>query len=603
MAELEVAQPSQRYSQAGTALAPAGLHPVGFTIDNVIVSSESLAVSLFDSSPVSPPSFVSRQRTLQFLSLLSLQSPLHRILSTVYFSLYQRYHIWIVSVELYFMSGTEMSLLDEQEMARQFEEAMNNGELSSLIDMETDFNQPEEATGLDTMDDPLGGVMDNSIFDQPTDFGFLEGFGGPVQVNDFTTNAPIDFTQQAEYQVSPYPPLEELSAPIDITQQAGYQVSPYPPLEELSAPGLPYFQAPAADYNYGVQPFDDGYGAFPQDQDLTLNYNEFDPSFGMLMGPPPVPVHSKPNIQTPEVQNPSNECQAPVARMTRQRLASQSSHASSGSEWTPTPASKPTQRGRKRKVASVDSSDEEPLDSTEKRRRTDDAIEKATYRLGMYTDVKPDEAHTRTATIHQFDPTTVYDAVTRTPQQWGIFKYNPYGELETGRFYTSAEIATYLYHHPLHTLPDGTYAPKHGGLCLYIQRNPADSARRYPSTRSNRCRFADCFATHNLINQGHLRVCFTENHPHNSKKAIDPFNCAGYVHLNCLERLLDFPNICANLAIGPEDRILPSPDRNRAIMDPPSCNGIAKQFVKDCESGVLEEYPKGARPHKGSLTW
>ncbi|KAL8945622.1 MAG: hypothetical protein Q9183_008030, partial [Haloplaca sp. 2 TL-2023] len=258
--------------------------------------------------------------------------------------------------------------------------------------------------------------------------------------------------------------------------------------------------------------------------------------------------------------------------------------------------------GRKRRAASLDS-DDESVDFVEKRRRLDDAIDKATYRLGMYKDIKPDEVHSRTAHIHKFDPTTVYDPITKTPPKWGVFKYNPYGELETGRFYTTSEIATYLYHHPLHTLPDGTYAPKHGGLRLYIQRNPADSARRYPSTRSNRCRFADCFATHNLINQGHLRVCFTENHPWNRKKTIDPFNCAGYVHLNCLERLLDFPQLCANLAIGPEDRNLPAPDRNRAIMAPRSSNDIAEQFIKACEEGVLEKYPKGARPHKGSLTW
>ena len=34
-----------------------------------------------------------------------------------------------------------------------------------------------------------------------------------------------------------------------------------------------------------------------------------------------------------------------------------------------------------------------------------------------------------------------------------------------------------------------------------------------------------------------------------------------------------------------------------------SSNEIAEKFIKDCKSGVLEDYPKGARPHKGSLTW
>ncbi|KAL8959780.1 MAG: hypothetical protein Q9183_005577, partial [Haloplaca sp. 2 TL-2023] len=203
------------------------------------------------------------------------------------------------------MSGIDMSLLDEQELGRQFEEALNNGELGSLIDTDVDFSLPEETTGLDTTDGQFGDGMNNYIFDQSTDFGLLEECGGPVQVGDFTTNAPTDFTlpndpkgldttdgqfrDVADNNMFEQPMdfgfLEDWGgpAPIDFTLPADYQVSQYPALENLDAPSLPYFHPPAttaADFNYPLQPLIDGHGAFPQDQGLwdpTLNGDPFDP--------------------------------------------------------------------------------------------------------------------------------------------------------------------------------------------------------------------------------------------------------------------------------------------------------------------------------------
>ena len=217
--------------------------------------------------------------------------------------------------------------------------------------------------------------------------------------------------------------------------------------------------------------------------------------------------------------------------------------------------------------------------------------------------VSSKELHPRTRAIQTFDPKRVYDSLPRSYQEWDVFRYTHNGELEPNRYFTVAEIYRYLFLHPLHILPDGTLNPKNGGLRLWIQRNPPDSARRYPNSLSNRCRFEDCFATLNVINQGHLRVCFDEQSSFGLKH--DPFLAAGYVHINCLERHLDFPVICANLPIHVDTRHLPLEPGgiNRMMLSHDTCIEIALRFIQDCENGALQRYPRGGRPHEGTLVW
>ncbi|KAL9039580.1 MAG: hypothetical protein Q9214_004818, partial [Letrouitia sp. 1 TL-2023] len=169
-------------------------------------------------------------------------------------------------------------------------------------------------------------------------------------------------------------------------------------------------------------------------------------------------------------------------------------------------------------------------------------------------------------------------------------------------------ICRYLFQHPLHpTDPQQTKIKQTSALRLWIQRNPSDSARRYPTRLSNRCRFASCLATLHVINQGHLRVCFDEVSARAQKTAEhDPFcSAVGYVHLNCLERFLPFPLVCALLPIAPDTRILPFEPRatNRMTPSPASLVSLAENFVERCEKGTLKGYPSNARPHRGSLTW
>ncbi|KAL8816170.1 MAG: hypothetical protein Q9223_004770 [Gallowayella weberi] len=363
------------------------------------------------------------------------------------------------------------------------------------------------------------------------------------------------------------------------------------------------------------------------------------------MSPPPVPLDTRPitgllgGMQHNYIQQQGVPPQgpAPEAMMYQQQAPTNYWTSAQHAGYSGPEATKPPLlNNRKRKAANVDQlfHEESDLVPTEKRHKdrrmsTDDfalsdeesdfgppkkqrKTKERARKMALLENV-PRNVHksvtqrlnTRTKTIMKFDPSKVYDPLPHPPASWSIFKYTSHGELETGSLYTPAQIRKYLYDHPLHTLKDGTYSPKTGGLRLWIQRNPADSRRRYPVDRqSNRCRFTNCFATHNVINQGHLRLCFDEqSHLNTLEFRTDPFHNAGYIHLNCLERLLDFPQICHDLPILVDDRSMPAEPRCRNKMTPPGLKAldIANQFIRACENQTLMGYPKGARPHAGTL--
>ncbi|KAI9802082.1 MAG: hypothetical protein M1833_002003 [Piccolia ochrophora] len=259
----------------------------------------------------------------------------------------------------------------------------------------------------------------------------------------------------------------------------------------------------------------------------------------------------------------------------------------------------------------------------------------------------------RTSKINNFHPEEVYAPLGKAPTTWGgIFRYTEDGELIPTRRYTTSEILQYLYTHPLHTDPStGVRNPHKSRLQLRIQRTPADSSRRYPSHDSSLCRFTNCFAQKNRIRVGEFRVCFDElsrrvpraprsrqprtpvTHCSVTYKCAcktlsaahtarcnqpatqhDPFFNAGYVHLNCLERLTDFPALVANLNFIAENRTFPvEPDaRNRMSLSSGKGHALAaaQEFIASCLGGTVPKtYPRitsfkaGVKPrHEGSLT-
>ncbi|MCJ1308515.1 hypothetical protein MMC25_002168 [Agyrium rufum] len=212
-------------------------------------------------------------------------------------------------------------------------------------------------------------------------------------------------------------------------------------------------------------------------------------------------------------------------------------------------------------------------------------------------------SETRIRRNREVDPDQTYMAITAAPASWDCFRYTKDGELDPERTYSKADIKRYLFKRPQDA----------GKLTLYIQNVPADSQRRYPHPKSNRCRLACCPAEENTIRVGLVRVAFDETHPslHTrmpKERWFDPMLHAGYMHLYCMEQYFDFPQICQKLDVRVDRRRLPyePAERNRmAFCDKEE--PIVVRFLETCRTGETpSDYPQrtadGILAHEGTLT-
>ena len=203
----------------------------------------------------------------------------------------------------------------------------------------------------------------------------------------------------------------------------------------------------------------------------------------------------------------------------------------------------------------------------------------------------------RTEKILGFDPEEHYAPLERPPKPWDVFRYTDQGELEADTYYTAEEIRRYLFNNPQH---------KKKGLILWIQRKPADCGRRYPNFASQRCRFQDCPARGNLVASGQYRVALDQQSP--KGRNYDPHYNAGYVHLYCLERFLDFPELCKRITVRAEDRKFPEEPKqhNNMALSLKEEIQFANFFIMNCRKGrVPSNYPRynaPNRPHEGTLS-
>lgn len=185
-----------------------------------------------------------------------------------------------------------------------------------------------------------------------------------------------------------------------------------------------------------------------------------------------------------------------------------------------------------------------------------------------------------------------YKPLDIAPASWDIFSYNRFGELEPGRTYSALEIMRYLYTNPKHHVGD-TYSPKLGGLTLWIQRTPPDSSLAHGHPEAGLCRFEDC-EHNNVIKAGDVRVAFDEL----TKRIqnLNPQHNAGYVHLSCIEKKMNFPMLCKDLDIKPEDRVLPlePAHRNEMMMQDRSELEHVHRFITFCDehNRAPRSYPR-----------
>ena len=222
---------------------------------------------------------------------------------------------------------------------------------------------------------------------------------------------------------------------------------------------------------------------------------------------------------------------------------------------------------------------------------------------------------TRTGKINTYDPERDGKYVAETQHPFGSwrdgkhkFAYHRDGELSKSSYSIDA-IRKFIYAHPGNNT-------KHG-LVLWIQKMPADSANRYARIDSSKCKFVDCpTRVHKgTIMQGHFRVALDDQWTTHGDRR-DPFANAAIVHLYCLERFLDFPEICRNFDVRADLRHFPSEPRARwaGRLEHEKEQELAKKFIKYCRDDRLvskyPEYPahdsvqKGApKYHKGTLTY
>ncbi|EHK98161.1 hypothetical protein M7I_6069 [Glarea lozoyensis 74030] len=203
----------------------------------------------------------------------------------------------------------------------------------------------------------------------------------------------------------------------------------------------------------------------------------------------------------------------------------------------------------------------------------------------------------RPQNIAEFDAKDVYKPVPKDyiRYPWGadprggppMFQYSEHGELTPGATYTTEELHTFLYDHKDHWRKEQGNR-KQSGLRLWIQNHPADSKNRYPVPgKSEKCRWAECPVKGGTIHKGFFRVAFDEVsswYPH--PETLDPFHNAGYMHLSCLEKMLDFPLLCKHLDVVPDCRVLLEGHNRMAInRDHKKMEHICLDFIQNSQPG------------------
>lgn len=185
------------------------------------------------------------------------------------------------------------------------------------------------------------------------------------------------------------------------------------------------------------------------------------------------------------------------------------------------------------------------------------------------------------------------------------FHYDENGELASAEI-SANQLMDFLYHHPPVSLDSqgghNKDDPDAGKMALWIQRVPADSARRYNSHTMHKCRLQECPIPTGVLRPGHYQVAFDERWALYGSEA-DPYNVVMYVHLFCLERFLSLPQICKlqNVVVKVDTRTLKGEDNK--MTPAPELSKLFSNFLHICGqakdepelrvqlSGEFEGYP------------
>jgi hypothetical protein len=226
------------------------------------------------------------------------------------------------------------------------------------------------------------------------------------------------------------------------------------------------------------------------------------------------------------------------------------------------------------------------------------------------------EGDTRTAKINNWK--NKYDYKPLPLGTWSSGKHSfKYTQYENVDFLTEAPMSTrkineYILNYPV---------DEEKRLVLWIQKKSADTVRRYGSEQHSKCVFRDCPIQRYLkgtIATGEYLVAFDEKH-YTYKGQVDPYDCAAYAHLYCMEQFLDFEQVCQVTDVRIDTRLdMPLEPNGKASF---SMVGVParyemERFVKAVKKGKLRQtqrwynypvhndYSRGQqKPHERTLTY
>ncbi|OSS48734.1 hypothetical protein B5807_06877 [Epicoccum nigrum] len=421
-----------------------------------------------------------------------------------------------------------------------------------------------------------------------------------------------------------------MSHPYDLADHSSYNAQQnyaYPEPRYHSAHEAPYFN----DYSYNnhyyetfgltAMPGSDFFAKFDSTQHATqMHLYQVDPMQAVHTGY--IPMDASCEVTTTQFATyPSENPQAAQAVITE--LADSDSDSDeyrddeeySDKEPTASLASKQAKRkySRKSTVSSPSSSAmtlAEPVKySPGEKPQKDD--EKPWVRINNNT-----EGDTRTAKINKWKNKYEYKPL-------------PLGNWSSGKYtmlYTQYAKTDFLTELPMSTRKIEEYilnypADEEKRLVLWIQKKPADAARRYGSMEHSKCVFRDCPIQRYMegtIVTGEYLVAFDEKY-YTYKDQVNPYDCVAYAHLYCMEQYLDFEQVCQVADVRVDTRLdMPLEPNGKAsfsMVDVPARYEM-ERFVKAANKGKLREtqrwynypvhtdYRRGQqKPHERTLTY
>ncbi|KAF9695671.1 hypothetical protein EKO04_006477 [Ascochyta lentis] len=226
------------------------------------------------------------------------------------------------------------------------------------------------------------------------------------------------------------------------------------------------------------------------------------------------------------------------------------------------------------------------------------------------------EGDTRTAKINNWKNRYEYKPLPTGPWSSGkhTFKYTGYENVD---FLTEAPMSTRKIKEYIMKYP----CDDNRRLILWIQKMPADQGRRYGSRQHSKCVFRDCPIqryVEGTISTGEYRVAFDEKH-YTYGDQVDPYDCAAYAHLYCMEQFLDFEQVCQVADVRVDTRLdMPLEPNGKAafsMVDVPARHEM-ECFIKAASKGKLRyirrwhNYPVHVdykwdeqKPHEHTLTY